>query len=747
MDVNKHRGAVYLQNEPFRVTSYLRAVTDDLVSRFSSAEQGQTNLDLLKAQTQKSFRGGMFQRIFEDPEKVSLIENAYFNKVDGRLYPTPKWGDYSTIAGDLGSGGIYDWCFLNDSIYCSFQYANPSNTGNNGMFKFNPITEVVTGITLPSGLIGAGCPLKLTTYGDNIFIGAEVSSSFGTTAYRYDGVSTFTSVSGEFQGFQVFNDTLYGISNGANLHQITNATSTPITFGAAIGRLGPKSQAVSSLRPYHGWSVFNNALYIAMESGLYRFDGVKVYAVLDYTTSVDIDNFKHITTFNGRLYYTIKNKLFQFDGINIEEIQDFSSAYVINYIVGGVDRLWISTTTDTGVPYSDKFSTLPTTYYHSVFCYNGIGFYLYRAFDELLLPLNYTRLTLIPSFGKIFAFQPDMYLNPSLEPRSNGYRKLVLDLDHEFSNSGKYDMFRIVSSEIDNNYPSVTKTLNGLMLNYFDLTSGEGVFSIDVQFFDNGEWSEWQEAWSSLFVDPTAATADYLLHDESDFASPGLHRGPASYYLIRFRITFTATTEDLTTLPNISDFTLRYSVQPRLRYKWLLTLDLSALDSRHLTTPLGTDGLPEDRSSSYLRSLIYDAFRNKLPILFYDADYSSVVSLDPLVIRGTNFIANNDAIAIQNPDDPFGSWINRKVRYVVYSGLDDSTELSLLDLGYRSSIGGAEHDAAITPDMDVRRSHAVYIKNIRNERYIVDPNTLNDNSGQSGYSDIPSEITIELVEV
>jgi hypothetical protein len=747
MVVNIHKNTIFLDNKPFPVVSYLRSVTDDLVSRFGSSEQGQTNLDLLKAETQQSFRGGMFQRVFDDPEKVSLIENAYFNKLDERLYPTPAWGAGTTITDDLGSLGILDWCYLKGLIYCSYKLANPSNTGLNGMFKLDPASGTVTILTLPTALKNAS-PLKLTAYGDSIFIGASAASSV-CGSYRYDGVTTFTDVTLQASGFMVFNDTLYLLGYSGDFYQVTNATATPITCGSKISQVGDPGPLVSGNRPYHDWKVFNNALYIAMESGLYRFDGTKVYPVLDYGTAADVNNFRYLAVFNGRLYYNIKNKLFQFDGINVEELQDFTDAYRINYIVGGVDRLWISTTVNTGISYSDKVVTPGTyTYYHAIFCYNGVGFFLYRSFSSYTLPINFTQLTLIPILGKVYAFLPDVYLNGSSEERSNGYKKLVLDLSQEFVVAAAG--VNIISSEMDNDYPSVSKVINGLLINYIGPppTDHGAALAVYFQYFNDSSWSAWELVWSNSTDrdgdGKSGVTNDYLLH-EQDTTNPGvtLNTAPRVYNKIRFKVFMNSGT----VTPSISDLTLRYSIQPRLRYKWLLTLDLAGADTRHLTTATGSDGALEDRKSVVLRKVIYDAYRNKLPILFYDFDYTELSgdSLDTL--KGTDFISVRDVIAVQNSSDLIGKWRNYMISSVTYDDIDDTTAFTWFSTGFREGIGGASSSATIVDGSQVRKSHAVYIKAIRNERYIVDPNTTNDNAGQAGYSDIPSQITLDLVEL
>lgn len=743
MGANIFKKNVFLANQPFEVTSYLRAATDDLVARFSSAESGETNLDLLKVETQQSFRGGMFQRVFDDPEKVSSITNAYFNKLDERLYPTPTW-TVTNSTNDMGPNGVTSWCFFSNFYYITFRSAATPQT--NKLYKCDPANGAITVVTLPSALANGTDPLKLCAYGANIFISARQGQGTGVDAYRYDGNTTFTSVTGAFISFFTFNDNLYGVGSSRGLYQVTNATSTPITF-SKVATFGFNTTTSQSF--YHDAINFNNALYIATDDGLYRYDGTTLSLVLDYRTSIDDRNFEHLAVFNGRLYYNIGNKLFQFDGINIEMLQDFSAGYKLNYMIGSPDRLWISVTIDTGVPYSDKFVSGASTYRHSVFCYDGVGFFEYRAFTTDLI-IDYTQLTLIPTKGHIYAYVPDVYFNGSGDPASHGFNYHRLDLDDEFSTTHVSDGFEVISSEIDNNYSSILKVLNGVSTNFTITNLSQADLTIAVQYLYDGDWSAWTDIWTTNQGYPDGTLGDYLLHDQGGFPT-SLSTTPGIYERMRFRVTLTITTTP-SILPSLSNVTLRYTLQPRLRFKWLLGLMLAGVDTRGLTTPMGSDGVLEDRSATTLRKIIYDTYRNRLPILLYDADFTIVKDGFPedggdCILAGTDFVVPGDTLAFQDLSNPAGAWLNKRIDTVVYDEVNDQTVITYSAFGDRIGIGAGDSSGGfglIENGAQVRKSHAVYIKNIRNERYVLDDNTIND---QAGYSDIPSEITVDVVEV
>lgn len=739
---------VYIDNEPFNVTSYFRGVTQDLVSRFGSAEQGQSNLDLLKSETQDSWRGGMFQQKFDDTEKASSITNGYFNKLDGNLYPTPYFSNTSITGtgADMNGNGVVSSVWYQNYVYFAYQRSNPPNTNKNAIGRLTPSGTSVTynGTSIPAGLETVSAPLRLFAWGTWLLAGS-------TTAWILDSPTGTWQASGSgFRDFCTFNEKLYGIDNAHNLYQITAVAATSFTHGAAIQQIGGAPGTGGDL--YIKMLEFNGALYIAMQSGLWRFDGVSVKPVIDLRKSVHYQNFRHMSVHNGRLYYTIKNKLYKFDGTNIEELQDFTDAYQIVSLATGTDRLWILCRYDTGVPWSDKFGSGSSQYGLSAFCYNGIGFFEYRVLntnpgvDPLLSPISYFASSIVSFNDNIFIATPDVYLNGSLEERSNGFTFHICDLSKEFRTSSFPTHMIVTSSEIDCNYPSVTKVINGIMTSYGGITAGEADIKAEIQFFNGSEWSEWEEIWNTQNIDATGISYDYLLHEQAYFDTPNLPTAPRAYRKIRVRTTMTLHDDTPTTMPFLTDQTIRYTLQPALRRKWLLEIDIQGVDHRNITTPRNSAGNRETRTASQLRKRIYDAYENKLPILFYDVDSTEIISVDTeptpdeFTLAGTDFIDVDNHIAIQTDED---GWISREIETATPGS--EETVVTFSKAGQRIGVGAsAAADSAIEDGNQVRRSHVVYIRDIRNERYIIDENTLNN---KHKYSDIPSKMTLEIVEI
>jgi hypothetical protein len=747
MAVSKQPNAIFLNNEPFSVRSYQRSVTDDLVARFGSSEKGDTNLDLLKVQPQKSLRGGMFQNNFSDPEKCSSITEGYYNSVDGAVYLTQSWSNSSDSA-PMDTGTLKSWCYWHGDLYITFQTLTIPI--QNVIQKFDLSTSAISTLTLPSVLANNTDSLRLFAFDDYIFVATRQTTSGGTisTTRRWDG-TTFTDVSTFFTDFAEFNGVLYGISSDASfpgLYSVADPSATPIVV-TRVATFGLRPPAGASTF-YQGSINYNSALYIATQHGLYRWNGVTCDLVLNYKKSASYFNFTYLAVFNGRLYYTIKDKLYEFDGTNITLVQDFTDAYHITSLAGGADRLWIGTRNNSTFSYSNKFGS-GVVYTHSVFAYNGLGFFEYHVFpNQVYFP--YVPVTIIELKSSVFAIIPDITISGGGSPQNlTGYKIWENYLPLEFSfETGSLDRALVItSSVIDCDYSAVAKVINGVLNTYDGFNASESVLKLELQYFNNGAWSVFSEVWNSQNLGAAGISTDYLLHDQAKLASPNLSTVPAVFEKIRWRFTRTVLVPTtVTSLFRYFGSTLRYSIQPRMRFKWLLTLQLFGYDKAAQTTQHLSDGTLELRTSAYLRKIIYDSFKNKLPILFYDFDWTEIRSLSPLKVQGMNFISAGDFVAFQDQSAGAQPWINQKIATAVPDLANDFTTLTLASTGYRVGIGGSSN-STLAFGGQVRKSYAVYVKDIRNENYIVDPNTLNNSIGNQAYTDIPSLITVELIEV
>ena len=736
---------VYLDNEPFNVRSYQRGTTNDLVARFGSAEKGQTNLDLLKAETQMSFRGGMFQRLFDDPEAANTITGAYFNEMDGNLYFSPDWTSYQ-LALSNNPSNITAWCVY-ERKYLFIAYKTDYVTPGNKIARIDITTGAVVAVTVPAGVTNAICPItSMVTHKDAIFFcGAtwqNTTAGWFMNIHRITtltGTPTVTDIGGVCYELFTFREKLYLISH-LNVFFGANNEFGSVTYDVlkqTVGQGGVESSGGGGVE-------FNGALYFGKQDGLYRFDGVTVLPVIDYRKNPNARNFKNLCMMNGRLYYTMGNKLYRFDGANIEMVQDFSAGYVIVNMTAGVDRLWITTRNSQGVPYSDKFGS-GIDYQHSVFCFNGVGFFEYQTF---LPPTGQEQRSPIAiQIGDFLnLFYPDLWINGSLEVRTNFEHFKRIDLNNEYSNTniGSNRSFTVFSSEMDNKYPAVPKTLNGVMVEYQGLEASKTHLKLEAMYFADGVWGSWVELWNELNVAAAGVTNDYRLHEESLFASPNLTQPPSKYNKVRYKLTCSIDNGvTLTDVPRVRSVSLRYTLQPNIKKRWLLGLSLYGKDNRDINDVTVGDQ-KETRHSNQLRKIIYDALVNKKPILFYDADYSEVKTISGSIkIKGTHQVSSGDVLAIEDTTNSSEKWINRRLSGVSYDTGNDETTIVLDQVGLRRVIGGSTA-STVAVGAEVRPSYAVYVTRISNERYILDENTLNN---LNGYTDIPSDIVVELQEV
>ena len=71
----------------YRCRSLVRDSAPLVASRFSTGQQGQSDLDLLKSASVDNLAGGMFQRTHIDPTKVARAV-GFYNSYDENFYPT-----------------------------------------------------------------------------------------------------------------------------------------------------------------------------------------------------------------------------------------------------------------------------------------------------------------------------------------------------------------------------------------------------------------------------------------------------------------------------------------------------------------------------------------------------------------------------------------------------------------------------------------------------------------------------------
>lgn len=738
---------VYIDNEPFIVTSYNRSVTDDMVARFGSPEKGQTNLDLLKAETQVSFRGGMFQREFNDPEKANYIRGWNFNPLDEFLYPIKKLKSttYTGAQPNMSLNGVTAWCIFKNRLYIAYRDENPVSNPQNKIQWINLTTMVATDVTLPSAVANTAVPITdMKVHRNKIFICGQVRSSGTSTGFnchRYDGVTSFQDIGGIVNKCVSFRDSLYGIATNSMMYIASNEFAAGSATWNTVKRAGYDNDDDLNIQDF---LIFNNAVYVTKTTGLWRYDGVDVTPVIDLSNHDSFENFKYSTVFNGRFYYTIQNKLYEFDGFSIRLIQDFSDAYQIKGLTADDKNLYIvviyNVTSESIFDKGEFSGTALTNYTYAYIIFDGVGFFEQQSLEYMGSDSNgfiyQLGTTIVSALGKLLWIFPWNYLNGSLESRSDGYR--IYETDTTYDTTPRY----VYGSEMDMGYPSLPKTLNGVKLDYDGILEDIFKLTVEVSYYKEGSWGLFNPIWNTQTIAVNGSSNDYSLHEYFDDGVENLSAPPEEFERMRYRIKFEYLSGTQLSVPRLKSITLRYTLQPRMRKRWLLTLSLH--DS--LNTLDESVGSSTASSASKLRKILYDVYASKLPVLFFDVDYTKLTQIDTagpdydFLVSGLYQFQHLDCVAIQNDD---GTWHNRKIWMMIYDSPPGQTGFRLANTGHRYPIGGTNY-LSTSVGKEVRKSHAVYITRINNEKYLLDDDVINDNDG---LSDIASEITIEVVEV
>lgn len=753
--MEEFQNSVIINNRKFPVKSYSRSVTDDLVARFGDGSQGQTNLDLTKALTQQSFRGGMFQRVMDDPERVSTITGLYFNDYDQKLYLADNFNEIATY-GSITGENISAWCSHGNAIYFAVNLTDwGGGTGtSNKIFKFIPSSNTMSTIAIDATVGASSIPINsMVSHGQNIYYTGGILTG-GHKIIRYSpsaNTSTPLAPGNTMNMLCSYRGRLYCLDQ-MTLYIVENEASgtASYTLIKTIGNYNPDYINMFNMLE------FNGALWIVRSDGLFRYDGVDVFPVINDVSSQSPLNYNKSAVFNGALYFTRSNTLWRFDGINLEELQDFSMQGSVLQLVARDDRLWVVLRNSATSVSSDKFGEI-TVGTFSIFAYNGAGFYEYKIFSNDNSQYNYPAI--MTGLGYSMFVLPQTYLNSSLEPRHNAFYYFVFNHSKEFTDkTNAQTSGTIIGSEIDCDFPSIPKTLNGVAIETDDFETNIDGIKIYVKVNNGIGYSDWELIYdkggfrngasdTSLFVD------DYYLHDQTGL----LQTTPLVFKRMQYKVVISNAVN--TVVPRIRSITFRYTLQPRTRFKWQLTLGIFGKDADSV------DPISE-LSATKLRQVIFDAHRNKLPILFYDIDWSTLKSRTnvnltdftdsnaveaytaEVVVSGQPFVADGEAIAVGFEDTY--PWFNSYVKDVEYNSGTDEATYDLYPVinghfGRRESIGGSD---ALTIPSDttqvLRRSHAVYVTSIPTERFTLDNDTENVTNGHSDYK---SEITIILTEV
>lgn len=678
VDLTKHDVAI--NDVGYRVSSYSKREASSFVPRFNTGAESENHLDFWKEISINDFSGGAFQIDLIDRAK-SFFSFGRPNQSTKKLNSAPELeaiGTYSnnghrTTLSVYYTGHIY---FFTDNAL------GASSTSK--MYKLNSSTDATSTVSLPGALSTNNYMTDAVVFEDKMYIASKTS-----TVHSWDG-TTFVSTSVRLEKLCVYRDVLYGIAEDGGLHSLSGTT------WSLVKRFGEKQ---ASTNAPNKMMELNGRLYIGKPEGLFAYDGVQVVRVVDYSLNQYSDNFKYMAIHNGWLYYNVNSIIYRFNGLTVEKIFTDNQFQIKGMLSAGED-LFIFTKVVSLSPYVSIAGIDHNR--HWVLRFDGFGFSYYGVSAE--------------SVGSTTSYH-FMYQNRKLYlewgyvggggSTADVIKKLSIDPSSTPANRLAY-----ISSNIDMSLPEVKKYAH--KLNVTMSKEGSGTLSLDVWLM----YKDATGAWSTLSL---GATSSSLVNEYNLFENYSGYVDNVEYSSFSFQIVVVATIPAGSNC-TLEDLSLRYSINPALRWAWVVNLLCYGTAMSPLELKDGTD---ETVSASTLRETLYDARRAYLPAHFVDLDFDLLSgahnnSVTTITVVSTNTFPESGIILIGT----------EKIKYTGKT----ATTFTGCTRGYLGT-SASSHSSADP----VYNLYLATITRISQEKIIPDPGNLTDTSTK-----YISEIQIEI---
>jgi len=718
---------IYLNGVGYRLGSYQKSELEPFAPRFGGGEQSETDLDLFKGKSIKSFDDGMLQRRWDLDTMAYSIEGMYPKYGDGVLYPTPHPEElaYATKA---------NYEFYGTREYL-FRFRRTFNTPtNSASYSLDGVNW--TSVSLGATGFGAAPAVTDACVRDNKLYIATGSTSKFYIDLDTPGTMVVLGLSHGMTKVVTFRDLVYytgtaGQNNGA-LYQ---RTATGSAFNK-IGVAGDEYNAIDKL------VVFNHRIMIAKPDGLFAYDGVAITAVIDYSKNIHNDNFKFMSVLNGWLYYFMPDGMYRFNGVTIEKLYDIADiGFPVDAVVGG-DRYWILHKHD-GAEYnryekSMGFDLADTEFNGRISCFNGRGLYLYSrlsvaSFDKASNEIDfegqgqpYKLSWWIPTVSVDGGGTPIPDLTGRLfisRLYTHNGANLVLSTGDDgtlLNGFSGLNSAQIVSSIFDADLPFIEKYLESIEIVFdgtdTDVDDGTAfVVEYRTSGFDGGTgWLTYGTIYANQFKRSSGWINDV----------------DVSFKQCQFRV------YPLNTVPDtlgIKKIVMRYALNPELKFEWNLTL--LAFGGDNPNEPLiladGTEGTDSVRT---LRGNIYASRESDDPVELVDLDPSTLSTAIVDTGEITEIVVTDGSLYTQSGivqiDDE---------KFIYYSKSGNTLYLkpgaNITPPTVRGLLGSTA--AAHTAGKKVYLIHRVFIRRIINERINIDGSLQSVN---------PSTINIQIQE-
>lgn len=696
----------------YRVRNLSRDSAPLVAPRFSSGDQGQTDLDLLRSVSVDNFSGGMFQRDWTDKLKVARSIGV-FNPGDQKLYPSPPRSSTTAVATHYPiakAEGTYRSAFVM-GYFLSGTYYNALYT-----------------VTAASGVSSLALPAALASnFSTNIhslcfhkgylFVAGVPTTGGGPNLHRYSFTAgTWQDISGNGDRFFTVRGALYLLNYIGEIYAVTNETAAGSATYTLLDQCGIDTAYSTDAQE------FNGAAWIAKADGIFRFDGVKAVKVLSLQTN-------QLQVFNGALYFVSGAWLYRFDGTNVTRIQFFGSDERIGTtnhgglgLAANSDYLFVTTTVLTaGYTIGDKpifGSAAPG--YKRIYTYDGAAWNLlhestetfgtYYSAGVLTVGTQSSGLKLYDIFGN--------------QGASTTYASF--DMSSVFSSTAVTSSSRleITTAEHDAGYPNILKSAELVDLSYTGLGASDSI-AVSYQIFDGKTWGSWQA------LGTITSSSGNTLEIQNNL--PKIYR--------RIKISAIATLAAGSTL-SLKGISLRWTLQPRVRWRWQTTIMAGGNDS--VKDRAGT--LISGDANAFNNSII-KSIKQKTPIFMLSPDYGLVktqinAAATSFIVKGrvpiyTDPYSEYSLVAVKNNNSV---WEVLRVSTVTYDAGADETTIAVVERGYQGVTA-----AQINANAEFHLAYRVYATRLLRDAPILDDNTYTQQS--TGESQLQREFQLELVEV
>lgn len=696
--------------QPYRARSFLRDSAPQIATRFSTGSQGQSDLDLLKSFSLDNVSGGMFQKKFDLTTKVARAIGTY-NKYDEHVYPAPLHPTAATAV----SAGYYPVAKAESDNVSFIAYgAFAAGTFYNLLYMIT-YGGGYTNVVLPAALQNNfACNISGIYIHKKYLFVASTSSTGVANNHRYDiDAGTWQDVSGNSVKLCTLRNNLYGIYRDATIYSVTNETAAGAATYTSVTVAGSASinAFVTDMVEYNG------AIYISKYDGIFRFDGVSATKILNLYA-------QQLCVFNGAMYFVAGMWLYKFDGVNVTRIQFFGSEEKVGSAYGASlglsansDFLFIATASiSSNYVNEDKVGSVAAGL-RRIYTYDGAAFMLWYETD-VTFGTGYSP-ALVTNFNSLY----DIFGNISGSWQTNWWK---MDISALFGIAGASttSLLEITSSEFDDQFPNIFKTFEMFELEYKNILAGD-VITIKYQTYDGAVWSAWN-----------------TLGTITSTSSNRIEANPPNQKLfkrIKFNVSVVfAAGSDLV----IKALSLRYTLQPRMRWRWQITLMASGNGAT-----LDRAGAQITSDSNALNNAVTKSVKQKTPLFMLAPDYGIIKTT--VNAAALSFIVPGQIATYTDPYNEYpliaiknasGVWEVLRVSNVVYNSGTDETTVTVLERGYYGVTA-----ASLNAGAEVHIAYKVYVTRLLRDNTILDDNTYAEQS--SGESQLQREFMLEITEV